>query len=176
MTAQEFTTTYYRYAYRAAAPRGYNPLYLLAQAAFESGWANETHRKIRAFAGVTAGGKWKGATFKTPKITLRVYPNFWLSFDDHADLFYRNRNGMYSAVHAALLRNSPDDFAHAVAYSPYITELNGDNRPAYKAGVLLCYNQIKKYEPLIPFMDMEALAGLGLVGLLGYGFYRVVSR
>lgn len=174
LSPKEFVNKYRRYAYRACSPHNYNELFMLAQCAFESGWSNEIHTKIRALAGITTGGNWRGATYDTGKVTLRVYPNWWDSFDDHAGLFYRNRNGMYAQVHNALQGNSIEAFANAVAYSPYITELNGDNRPAYAAGIISCYNQIKQYEPILGFVQLDDLAVmLGLAGV-SFGFYKMI--
>jgi flagellar protein FlgJ len=168
MTSEEFTNTYWRYAYRACAKYGYNPTFLLAQAAMESGWSNERHTRTKALAGITTGSDWQGEVYTTGKMKFRVYPNFWDSFADHARLFYEE----YPTVSKTLQNGTIQDFANAVAYSKYIYEGNGDNRPAYEAGIISCHRKIVQYRPTIEFLDIENAAMLGILVATTFTVYK----
>ena len=68
-----------------------------------------------------------------PLATFRIYPDDKCSFMDYCRL-------LRSAYpRAADMSANPTAFAKEIAYSPYISEVNGDNREAYrKLIVQLC--------------------------------------
>lgn len=136
MTAQQIT--FVRGCLPAALAAGavfnMNPTVILAQAAFESGWGSSTLcTGSRNFFGLTAYGcsnaYWHGGktTVKAADYVLdfRRYDTVQNSFLDFARLIRNNYR------RAWLLSNDPDAYAKEIAYSPYISELNGDDREAY---------------------------------------------
>ncbi|MDR1880778.1 MAG: glucosaminidase domain-containing protein [Tannerellaceae bacterium] len=110
-----------------------NPAVILAQSAIESGWGTSVLAvKHNNFFGITGYGKrnewWDGKTVELGKHSLkfRVYRSAADSFMDYASLI---RN---SYTRAACVSYDPKAFAEAIAYSPYISEVNGDDRESYK--------------------------------------------
>lgn len=136
MTKQDFATKFYPLAKIAGDRFGLNPVVILAQAAHESGWGSSygaTNRKN--FFGIIAAGSpnefWDGAKSKSSVSGLwfRVYKTEQDSFNDFARLI----SSKYKE--AAKLSFDPPAYAKAIAYSPYIDEKNGDNRPLYEKAV-----------------------------------------
>ena len=91
-----------------------NPIILLAQAALESGWGtSRLAREANNHFGITGYGASNA---------------FW-----HGGL-------VCSYPQAAAMSRFPADYAKAIAYSPYISELNGDNRERYRETLVqLCH-------------------------------------
>ncbi|WP_165154084.1 glucosaminidase domain-containing protein [Parabacteroides sp. ZJ-118] len=117
-----------------------HPVVILAQAALESGWGESTlSREYHNFFGITAYGPpnawWTGrwTELSSRSLRFRVYPDDTCSFMDYCRL-------LRSAYpRAADMSANPAAFAKEIAYSPYISEVNGDNREAYrKLIVQLC--------------------------------------
>ena len=117
-----------------------DPVVILAQAAIETGWGESTLcREYHNFFGITAYGLpnvwWTGRwTELSPRsLRFRIYPDDKCSFMDYCRL-------LRSAYpRAADMSANPTAFAKEIAYSPYISEVNGDNREAYrKLIVQLC--------------------------------------
>jgi len=111
-------------------------LVILAQAAHESAWGTSYGARTRNnFFGITAAGSpnefWKGRKSQSSVSGLwfRIYDTPEHGFDDFASLISRKYPGPFS------LSYQPGQYAKAIAASPYISETNGDNRPAYARAV-----------------------------------------
>jgi flagellar protein FlgJ len=138
MDKKQFVTQYYPLAQAAGEKYSLNPTVILAQAAHESGWGGSFMARVRRnFFGITAGGHpnvyWDGtkqASQVNPKLIFRVYKTEQDSFMDFARLITMNYKK------AAAVSNDSTQYAKAIAYSPYISEQNGDNRPLYEKTVI----------------------------------------
>jgi flagellar protein FlgJ len=121
-----------------------DPFVILAQGAQESGWGTSSlSQNHNNFFGFTAGGKpnefWDGQYYEAKnkyKLKFRVYKSPQESFMDFARLI----SSKYKAAHAA--GNDYKTYAQRIAYSPYISEKNGDNRENYKNGIIKLYDSI----------------------------------
>lgn len=132
----KFAQEYYPLAREAGNRYNINPVVILAQAAHESGWGSSYSATARRnFFGVTAIGSpnqyWDGTKSQSSSSGLwfRVYKTDQDSFYDFARLI--------SSKYKEAARVSYDTaaYAHAIAYSPYISEKVGDNRPLYEKAV-----------------------------------------
>lgn len=141
MTAQQirFVTSSLQAAVSAGAAFNMNPSVILAQAAFESGWGTSNLATgSNNFFGLTAYGAsnayWHGGktTVKGAGYSLdfRRYDSRENSFLDFARLI---RNNYRSAWQVS---SQPEAYAREIAYSPYISELNGDDREAYRKNLV----------------------------------------
>ena len=126
-------------ALSAGAAFNMNPLVILAQAALESGWGmSDLARESRNFFGLTAYGcsnqYWHGGktTVNTGSYSLdfRRYDTRENSFLDFARLIRNNYRTAWQA------NNNPEAYAREIAYSPYISELNGDDRETYRQSLV----------------------------------------
>lgn len=133
-------------ALSAGAAFNMNPLAILAQAALESGWGTSNlARESRNYFGMTAYGcsnaYWHGGktTVKGRSYSLdfRRYDTRENSFLDFARLI---RNNYRSAWQVS---NDPQAYAKEIAYSPYISELNGDNRERYRETLVQLCREIE---------------------------------
>ncbi|MDO9185872.1 MAG: glucosaminidase domain-containing protein [Bacteroidia bacterium] len=137
MIKEQFVKTYYSMAQRAGKKYNLNPTVILAQAAHESAWGDSYSARIRRnFFGIIATAKtneyWDGtksASQTNPNLIFRIYKTELDSFMDFARLISSN----YKT--AASVSNDSTQYAKAIAYSPYISEQNGDNRPAYQKAI-----------------------------------------
>ncbi|MBC8600474.1 glucosaminidase domain-containing protein [Parabacteroides acidifaciens] len=139
-------------ALSAGAAFNMNPLVILAQAALESGWGmSDLARESRNFFGLTAYGcsnaYWHGGktVLKTSAYSLdfRRYDTRENSFLDFARLIrdcYRR---------AWQVSNDPEAYAKEIAYSPYISEQNGDNRETYRHSIIQIARTIQAVIALI---------------------------
>ena len=134
-----FVKRYLGAALEAGCAFGMNPVVILAQAAFESGWgSSRLAREANNFFGLTAYGcsnaYWHGekVSVKTSQFALdfRRYDSAALSFWDFARLI---RNGYRSAWQVS---EHPEAYAKEIAYSRYIHESNGDNREVYRQSLV----------------------------------------
>lgn len=136
MTAQQihFVRTCLPAAIAAGAAFNMNPTVLLAQAAFESGWGTSRLAvESRNFFGLTAYGcsnaYWHGAKTEVRahnySLDFRRYDSVGNSFLDAARLIRDSYRRAWQ------LSNDPDAYAKELAYSPYISEPNGDDRKTY---------------------------------------------
>ena len=133
-----FVKTYYDIAVQAGEKYNINPTVILAQAAHESGWGGSyLARNCHNFFGITAFGAvneyWHGDKIpnpKMPKLVFRIYPTDLDGFMDFALLISHK----YKA--AAAVSSDSTRYAKAIAYSPYIDEGNGDNRPGYEKAII----------------------------------------
>ena len=131
-------------AVSAGAAFNLNPLVILAQAAFESGWGTSNLAKeCRNYFGLTAyGGKTTVKASSYP-LNFRRYDTRENSFLDFARLI---RNNYRSAWQVS---NNPQAYAKEIAYSPYISELNGDNRETYRHSIIQITQTIQAVMALI---------------------------
>lgn len=144
MDKETFTTTYYPLAVKAGKRFGMNPEVILAQAAIESGWGSSYSARIRKnFFGIIAAGSpnefWDGkysVSQNQYKLKFRVYKTAQDSFFDFARLI----SNKYTFAHS--VSNDSTAYARAIAYSPYITESNGDNRESYRKAIISGFNSI----------------------------------
>lgn len=141
MTAQQISFVRESLPAALAAGTAYNmnPAVILAQAAFESGWGtSQLAREAHNFFGITAYGcsneHWHGQkyTVRTSRYDLdfRRYGSRESSFLDFARLVRNNYRTAWSKS------DNPAAYAHEIAYSRYINELNGDDRETYRRSLI----------------------------------------
>ena len=132
MTKQDFVNKFYPAAKAAGAEFNINPVVILAQAAIESGWGESKLSSYNNFFGITAYGRinnyWHGGKIQLAEngLTFRRYDTMENSFMDYCRLI----RGSYRT--SADLSFYPAAFAKSIAYSKYISEVNGDNRASYQ--------------------------------------------
>lgn len=132
MTKQDFVNKFYSAAKAAGAEFNINPVVVLAQAAIESGWGESKLSSYNNFFGITAYGRinnyWHGGKIQLAEggLTFRRYDTMENSFMDYCRLI----RGSYRT--SADLSFHPAAFAKSIAYSKYISEVNGDNRASYQ--------------------------------------------
>ena len=144
MTKEDFVKTYYSLAEKAGKKYNLNPTVILAQGAHESGWGGSYAARVRKnFFGITAYGStneyWDGsksASSTNPHLVFRIYKTAQDSFMDFARLI----STKYKT--ASAISSDTKQYAKAIAYSPYISEKNGDNRPAYQKAIISNSNYI----------------------------------
>lgn len=148
MEKKEFVNTYSPAACTAGELFGLNPVVILAQSAIETGWGESTlATHYNNFFGLTGYGVpnayWHGgkAELSAGGLSFRRYDTAESSFLDFARLL----SACYKL--AAALSFYPAAYAHEIAYSRYISEVNGDNREAYRRMLLRISGFIS---PLIP--------------------------
>ena len=115
-----------------------NPIILLAQAALESGWGtSRLAREANNHFGITGYGGRVTARYKRGELLFRRYDSARNSYLDFARLL------VCSYPQAAAMSRFPADYAKAIAYSPYISELNGDNRERYRETLVQLCREIE---------------------------------
>lgn len=133
-----------------------NPVMILAQAALESGWGTSNlavnHRNYFGIMGYgVSNAYWHGARVEIEgvhrKHVFRHYGSVELSFLDFARLIYTGYHRAWS------FSCNPEAYAKEIAYSPYISEQNGDNREQYRR------NLISIEEKIVRLMDMYDWVG-----------------
>jgi flagellar protein FlgJ len=142
---ETYVSNYFREAQTAAREFKMDPMVILAQGAYETGWGTSTlARKYNNFFGITAAGKpnafWDGAFYQAQnqyKLKFRIYKSPLDSFRDFARLI----SSAYKPAHA--VASDYKAYAHQIAYSRYISESNGDNRENYKKGIITLYEKIR---------------------------------
>ena len=133
MDKHSFTAKYLPAARMAGELYGLNPVVILAQAAIESGWGESRLAvSYNNFFGLTgygvANAYWHGGKTDLDKpqgLLFRRYDRPENSFLDFARLIAT------AYKQAAAVSHYPRAYAHEIAYSRYISEVNGDNREAY---------------------------------------------
>jgi flagellum-specific peptidoglycan hydrolase FlgJ len=133
-----FVQKYYDTAVQAGTKYNINPKVILAQAAHESGWGGSHLAMVcHNFFGITAYGShneyWSGEKIANPKIPTLVFRIYKTDLDGFMD-FAKLISGKYKA--AAAVSSDSTKYARAIAYSPYISEQNGDNRPLYEKAII----------------------------------------
>jgi flagellar protein FlgJ len=163
MTKEErYVTTYFPMAQAAGTLFQMNPLVILAQGAFESAWGTSAlATNHRNFFGITAAGSpnafWDGRSYQATnqyRLKFRVYSTSEDSFKDFARLI----SAKYKAAHS--VNQDYKAYAQKIAYSPYISESNGDNRENYRKGIVRLYEiieQIAKKKGLLPPPESPSL-------------------
>lgn len=119
-----------------------SPLVILAQGAFESGWGTSFQARMNNnFHGLTVGSKtafsmgphWDGTEYKSSTgLRFRKYKRPEDGFLDFARFI--RKFSSYEKVRPFV--HDINAYADAISKSKYITEENGDDRAAYKAGML----------------------------------------
>lgn len=129
----------YAAAIEAGEEFGMNARVILAQGALESGWgtsllAGEHHNFFGLMAYGASNAYWHGerATFESTygMHHFRHYESPRLSFLDFARLV---RSAYPRAWRMSF---QPEAYAKEIAYSPYISEQNGDNRDFYRRNII----------------------------------------
>lgn len=144
MSKEQFVTQYYREAQKAGERFQMDPAVILAQAAIESGWGKSFGARVRKnFFGITAYGSpnafWDGSysvANNQYKLKFRVYKSAQDSFYDFARLI----SSKYKTAHSKA--SDSVAYAKAIAYSPYISEKNGDNRENYRKLIISSHASI----------------------------------
>lgn len=146
----DFISSYLPLARKAGESFRINPVVILAQAVIESGWGqSDLAREYHNFFGITAYGKknvwWKGEGIElgVHSLRFRVYDTPQDSFMDYARLI------RHAYTPAADVSNNPQAFARSISYSRYISEVNGDNREAYRILLIKLCRQIEKISQII---------------------------
>ena len=147
MLKEIFVKEYYPMAKAAGEKFGINPVVILAQCAIESGWASSNLTKLgNNLFGICAYGSsnnnpyWTGDKIRLNEggLSFRRYNNREDSFMDFGRLIqtgYSNAAGVSHYVSA---------YAQEIAYSRYISEVNGDNRMQYKKLIIQIAASIQK--------------------------------
>lgn len=145
MTKKDFITKYLPLAQKAGEAFQINPVVILAQAAIETGWGqSDLCLRYHNFFGITAYGKknvwWTGtsAQLSANSLSFRTYPAPLHSFMDYGRLI------RYAYTDAADVSYKPAAFALKIGYSKYISEVNGDNREAYRRMLVSISQSITK--------------------------------
>lgn len=132
MTKYEFVKRFLPEAEAAEKRFRINPVIMLAQAAIESGWGeSDLAKQHRNLFGITGYGPsnefWHGyqVILSEGGLPFRKYADTQSSFFDYARLIAT----AYPVAAAASYY--PAAFAREIAYSKYISEVNGDNRAVY---------------------------------------------
>lgn len=136
----DFINTYYPFAISSGSHYHLDPVFILAQAAVESGWGTSRNAQTpnNNFFGMTATHSWKGRSrLAGTGLRFRCYDHPQQSFDDFARLITTR----YKEAAAA---KNLEEYAHRIAYSPYISESNGDNRPQYEHNILSAGHRISR--------------------------------
>ena len=133
MLKEIFVQTYYPTVKEAGLKLKINPVVLLAQIAIETGWGeSRLCMDHNNFGGLTGFGKptdyWPGTKIQLSEksLTFRSYPDARSGIFDMARLL---RSSYGNACNVSML---PAAYAQEIAYSKYISEVNGDNRDNYK--------------------------------------------
>jgi peptidoglycan hydrolase FlgJ len=156
MKKQDFVTQFYPIAKAAGDAYNVDVKVILAQGAHESAWGGAyAALNRRNYFGILATGApnqyWDGkksASRTNPKLVFRIYKTPLDSFMDFARLI----SSKYKA--AASVSQDSAKYAKAIAYSPYISETNGDNRPAYEAAI---NSNVKFIETIYPHLKKKDL-------------------
>ena len=144
MEKGEFVKGYGGAARMAGELYGMNPVVILAKAAIESGWGESTLAvKYHNFFGITGYGVtnayWHGGKTDLGNggLLFRRYDTPEHSFLDFARLVFT------AYPQAAAVSAYPAAYAQEIAYSRYISEVNGDNRAAYRKMLVSIARQIQ---------------------------------
>lgn len=154
MTAQQisFVKNSLQAAVSAGVAFNMNPSVILAQGAFESGWGTSNLATgSNNFFGLTAYGAsnqyWHGAKTRVEgtsySLDFRRYDSREHSFLDFARLI---RNSYRAAWQVS---SDPVAYAHEIAYSPFISELNGDDRNTYRLSLIQIEKTVRAIVELV---------------------------
>ncbi len=124
---------------------GVNRVAVLAQCAVESGWGGSSlaarHHNYFGIVGYgCCNAYWKGRKSEPSRSGL-----VFRSYDSPADSFFDFGRLISSAYQtAAAVSHIYGAYAHEIAYSPYISEQNGDCRSSYKRMITSICNDLDK--------------------------------
>lgn len=147
-----FVKKYLPDATKAGETTGLNPVVILAQAAFESGWGtSKLAREHNNFFGLTGYGSpneyWSGKRIPAGRPPCLLY---FRSYSTPAESFLDFARLIRSCYYLAWsVSSKPEAYAHEIAYSPYIHEGNGDNRAVYKASLISICRDIESIRALL---------------------------
>ena len=136
-----------------------NPVVILAQGALESGWgtsdlAREHHNYFGIMGYGASNGYWHGERAKIEGGSgvhyFRHYAAVEFSFLDFARLI---RTGYHRAWSFS---RQPEAYAKEIAYSPYISEQNGDNRELYRRNLIAITGKIITLKDMYDWMRGRA--------------------
>lgn len=137
-----------------------NPVMILAQAALESGWGTShlavDHRNYFGIMGYGASNAyWHGERAELVgvggrKHVFRHYESVGLSFLDFARLIHTGYHRAWS------FSRNPEAYAKEIAYSPYISEQNGDNREQYRRNLVAIAGKIVRLMDMYDWVGGEA--------------------
>jgi flagellar protein FlgJ len=143
---KEYITSFLPLAQAAGEAFELNPTVILAQSIIETGWGQSVLcREHNNFFGITAYGKanayWKGGTTTLGRPTWQVAALKFRTYETPLDSFMDYARLLRARYHeAAQASNDPETFARLIAYSRYISEVNGDDREAYRSAIVsLCH-------------------------------------
>lgn len=149
MTKQEqFVVNYFPVAKLAGGYFLMDPLIILAQSAHETGWGTSIlAREHNNFFGITAAGRpnayWNGKIYQAKNqyaLKFRSYKSPQDSFLDFGRLI--GTLSIYRKAHR-FAKTDPLTYALEISLSPYISEVNGDNREQYRRAIVQHYSTIK---------------------------------
>jgi len=136
MLVKEFVNRFEAEAEEAGKLFRIHPVVMLAQGALESGWGESRLAVLHCnLFGLLAYGRpneyWHGCRvqLRDDGLKFRKYGDTLHSFLDYARLI----RTCYPL--AADVSEHPEAFAKEIAYSRYISEINGDNREAYRKAI-----------------------------------------
>lgn len=184
-TAQEdriknYVLNNYENAKQAGKKYGLNPVAILTQGSIESGWGtSHIAKEHKNYFGITAYGStneyWKGGKYisKSSGLPFRSYARPQDSFMDYARLI--------TSKYTTAAKNSfnIEAYAQAIAYSPYLSDKHGDNRPVYKTLIIKNAATIEKAireNNLLrtgrgTFGSILGFAALFFLGWVGYDYF-----
>lgn len=123
-----------------------NARVILAQGALESGWgtsclAVESHNFFGIMGYGASNAYWHGQRVELTNSRgiscyFRSYASVRFCFLDFTRLIYTGYHRAWSLSH------QPEAYAKEIAYSPYISELNGDNRELYRRNIIALTEEI----------------------------------
>ncbi|KMM30629.1 glucosaminidase [Parabacteroides goldsteinii] len=146
-------------AEKAGGTYDMNPVVILAQGALESGWgtshlAREHHNYFGIMGYGASNGYWHGERAKVEGTGgvhyFRHYAGVEFSFLDFARLI---RTGYHRAWSFS---RQPEAYAKEIAYSPYISEQNGDNRELYRRNLIAIAEKIITLKDMYDWMRGRA--------------------
>ncbi len=147
-----FVKAHFESALQAGSEFHMDPVVILAQAALESGWgtsrlAQENHNYFGLTAYGCSNSYWHGERREVKHgnhtLYFRCYRTPLLSFLDFARLIRNNYRSAWQVSYYA------EAYAKEIAYSRYITEVNGDNREQYRRNMVWISHRIAAIVQLI---------------------------
>lgn len=173
---QAFIAAHIQDAKAVEARFGMNPVAILAQAALESEWGNSYSAKNRNnYFGMTVGsGKtsefWNGENSQSSASGLwfRIYDSPKNSFMEFGNKIKNQYSDAYNCSYDI------PEYAHKIAKSAYISEVNGDNRQDYENGIISNASYIAKFVPTTTYAEKPVLAKASKTGSIILGGIGVI--
>ena len=131
-----------------------NPLFLLAQSWIETGGYSGLVQRSYNVGSITAtknsSAYWDSrmrTRSQSSGLEFRVYRDFQMAWNDYARL-------LFSPMYNAWRYKTIEQYADGLSKSKYISEKNGDDRAAYRKGILASYARIVRELPNIGVTDL----------------------